>query len=707
MGNLLSSNDNRRSPRHHMYTRSISGGSNSSLTKTDATFSTSSSLSTSNYRYPTMSREPSSVSRSSSSSSSSTIQDKNTPTSSFKNKNKNKKYIFIPDNFKPPDQVMAALREAGLESSNLILGIDFTKSNEWTGRASFNRRSLHAIGDTPNPYEKAISIIGKTLAPFEEDKLIPCFGFGDATTRDQEVFSFHSDHTPCNGFEEVLACYRNIVPNLRLAGPTSYAPVVDAAIDIVEKSGGQYHVLVIIADGQVTKSVNTTDGELSPQEEKTIQSIVNASSHPLSIVLIGVGDGPWEDMQRFDDKIPAREFDNFQFVNFTSIMSKNKTPAKIGAAFALAALMEIPIQYKAAFEFGILGRTTGKARKIVPRPPPVPYTLRDLQLEPSSLPSPALDDRTQEARKQSLFVLDLLSFKPPDQVMAALREAGLESSNLILGIDFTKSNEWTGRASFNRRSLHAIGDTPNPYEKAISIIGKTLAPFEEDKLIPCFGFGDATTRDQEVFSFHSDHTPCNGFEEVLACYRNIVPNLRLAGPTSYAPVVDAAIDIVEKSGGQYHVLVIIADGQATKSVNTTDGELSPQEEKTIQSIVNASSHPLSIVLIGVGDGPWEDMQRFDDKIPAREFDNFQFVNFTSIMSKNKTPAKIGAAFALAALMEIPIQYKAAFEFGILGRTTGKARKIVPRPPPVPYTRRALQHEPSSLPSPALDDRTQA
>lgn len=30
-------------------------------------------------------------------------------------------------------QVIAALRESGLESSNLILGIDFTKSNEWTG----------------------------------------------------------------------------------------------------------------------------------------------------------------------------------------------------------------------------------------------------------------------------------------------------------------------------------------------------------------------------------------------------------------------------------------------------------------------------------------------------------------------------------------------------------------------------------------------
>ncbi|XP_075637105.1 uncharacterized protein LOC142609407 isoform X2 [Castanea sativa] len=284
------------------------------------------------------------------------------------------KYGYIPDNFNSLEQVTAALRGAGLESTNLIVGIDFTASNELTGKVSFNKRSLHTIGDELNPYEKAISIIGKTLSPFCKCNLIPCYGFGDASTEDHGVFSFHNDHSPCDGFDEVFSCYKEIVPNLQLRGPTSYAPAVEAAIDIVQKNGGQHHVLVLIADGQVTRSANTRDTELSAQEEETVKSIVNASLYPLSIVLVGVGDGPWEGMKNFDDKIPQREYDNFQFVNFTAIMSKVVTPSEKETAFALAALMEIPLQYKAAMELGILGRVTGRQNKITPLPPPVPNT---------------------------------------------------------------------------------------------------------------------------------------------------------------------------------------------------------------------------------------------------------------------------------------------------------------------------------------------
>ncbi|KAK9277987.1 hypothetical protein L1049_027544 [Liquidambar formosana] len=281
-----------------------------------------------------------------------------------------RKYSKIDDNYISLEQVTDALARAGLESSNLIVGIDFTKSNEWTGSKSFQRRSLHHIGDDPNPYQQAISIIGKTLSTFDEDNLIPCFGFGDASTHDQEVFSFYPDERFCNGFEEVLERYRELVPHLRLAGPTSFAPVVEMAITIVEQSGGQYHVLLIIADGQVTRSVDTDHGQLSPQEKKTVEAIVKASEYPLSIILVGVGDGPWDMMREFDDNIPARAFDNFQFVNFTEIMSKNMDRSRKEAEFALAALMEIPSQYKATLELNILGARRGKAIDRVPLPPP-------------------------------------------------------------------------------------------------------------------------------------------------------------------------------------------------------------------------------------------------------------------------------------------------------------------------------------------------
>ncbi|CAJ2666032.1 unnamed protein product [Trifolium pratense] len=281
-----------------------------------------------------------------------------------------RKYSRIADNYNSIDEVTEALARAGLESSNLILGIDFTKSNEWTGKHSFNRKSLHHIGNGTNPYEQAISIIGKTLAAFDEDNLIPCFGFGDASTHDQDVFSFYPDERICNGFEEVLSRYREIVPNIRLAGPTSFAPIVEMAMTIVEQSGGQYHVLVIIADGQVTRSIDTENGRLSPQEQKTVDAIVEASKFPLSIILVGVGDGPWDMMKEFDDNMPARAFDNFQFVNFTEIMSKNIPSSRKEAAFALAALMEIPSQYKAAIELDLLGNRKANAPQRVALPTP-------------------------------------------------------------------------------------------------------------------------------------------------------------------------------------------------------------------------------------------------------------------------------------------------------------------------------------------------
>ncbi|CAN7082748.1 unnamed protein product [Brassica oleracea var. botrytis] len=56
-----------------------------------------------------------------------------------------------------------------------------------------------------------------------------------------------------------------------------------------------------------------------------IEFISPCSSYALSIVLIGVADGRLEDMRKFDDKLPKREFDNFQ-VSSHSLFSVPSVP---------------------------------------------------------------------------------------------------------------------------------------------------------------------------------------------------------------------------------------------------------------------------------------------------------------------------------------------------------------------------------------------
>eukprot|EP01112_Ceratiomyxa_fruticulosa_P021125 TRINITY_DN735_c0_g1_i1.p1 TRINITY_DN735_c0_g1~~TRINITY_DN735_c0_g1_i1.p1 ORF type:complete len:277 (+),score=48.16 TRINITY_DN735_c0_g1_i1:1097-1927(+) len=241
------------------------------------------------------------------------------------------RFAPIFDKYKSLEEVQDALRKAGLESSNLIFGIDYTKSNTWNGKQTFGGHSLHAIlPGILNPYQEAITIIGKTLEAFDDDKLIPTFGFGDVQSADKTVFPFYPDKAPYT-FREVLERYNEITPLLVFSGPTSFAPLIRQAIEIV-KATRAYHILVILADGEVTSVKETSD------------AIVEASSYPLSIIMIGVGDGPFTLMETFDDGLPQRRFDNFQFVNMSAIL-REVPPAHREIAFSVSALMELPDQY--------------------------------------------------------------------------------------------------------------------------------------------------------------------------------------------------------------------------------------------------------------------------------------------------------------------------------------------------------------------------
>jgi len=249
--------------------------------------------------------------------------------------------------FKSYSDLQTELKKKGIESCNTLVFIDFTKSNEKQGEKSFGRKNLHTIlPEGMNQYQYALYIINKTLNEFDEDDLIPAFGFGCIKTKHDAVFPFIPDR-PCKGFAEILSRYNHIVPQIQLSGLTSFAPSIYTAIDIVRKTKS-YHIMIIIADGILDDKTC---------RDETIAAIVAASYYPLSIIMIGVGDGPWHEMEKFDDELPDRLFDNFQFVQFTKIINMNKEINKtIEIEFAYRATMEIAPQYEFIKSNGLTGK---------------------------------------------------------------------------------------------------------------------------------------------------------------------------------------------------------------------------------------------------------------------------------------------------------------------------------------------------------------
>lgn len=226
-----------------------------------------------------------------------------------------------------------------------FFSIDLTRSNTWQGSKTFQGLNLHYLSDSPdfqNPYQQVISVVSDVLMnKLDDDAQIPLYGFGDLHTGNHSVFMMNNGQA-CHSKTELLDAYATAVQNVKLSGPTSFAPIIYEAIDQC-KATGKYMILFIIADGMMD------------DVQQTIDAIVAASHYPLSIVTIGVGDGPWESMEEFDDDIPERAFDNFQFLSHTRLLQLYPDVHQRNMHFALEALMELPEQYQLIKKLGLLG----------------------------------------------------------------------------------------------------------------------------------------------------------------------------------------------------------------------------------------------------------------------------------------------------------------------------------------------------------------
>ena len=272
------------------------------------------------------------------------------------------------------------------------------------------------------------------------------------------------------------------------------------------------------------------------------------------------------------------------------------------------------------------------------------------------------------------------------QHLNGLREAGLKSSQMCVFVDCTKSNLEKGAKSFGGRSLHDVSDAsrPNPYLQVMAIIGRTLSGFDADGLIPCFGFGDKVTADHSVFPlFDTKAFPkgCAGYDELAKSYASRIVGVELAGPTSYAPAIRKTIELVKASKPmEFTIALLLVDGAPTSKADTD------------AAIIEASKLPIVIIIVGLGDGPWDLMHRLDDDLPERKFDKcarrshrcvpkrnlvpnarlslslFCSVNFVEFSAVAKQAVRqnisLSAALAMDCLVEIPKAFEACNKMGM-------------------------------------------
>ena len=101
-------------------------------------------------------------------------------------------------------------------------------------------------------------------------------------------------------------------------------------------------ILILLTDGDVTDM----DADMKALQE--------ASNYPVSIVAVGLGDGPFKRMSILEDSISGRKFSNFHFMNFTKMEAKAKKCESPDLMLATATMQEIPSQYAFIKRLGYL-----------------------------------------------------------------------------------------------------------------------------------------------------------------------------------------------------------------------------------------------------------------------------------------------------------------------------------------------------------------
>ena len=184
---------------------------------------------------------------------------------------------------------------------NFTVAVDFTASNG----LPTNPLSLHYSSKDEegcNEYETVVRSIGEILQDYDANKLCEALGFGAIVPPSIEVshqfnlknlkeLDIDGNRETCHGVDGVIDAYKKSLNVVELHGPTHFAPVIEHMARQAERYNSEptvYSILLIITDGIITDM------------EATKEAIIKASGLPLSIIIVGVGDEDFSQMEQLD-----------------------------------------------------------------------------------------------------------------------------------------------------------------------------------------------------------------------------------------------------------------------------------------------------------------------------------------------------------------------------------------------------------------------
>ena len=200
---------------------------------------------------------------------------------------------------------------------NFTVAIDFTGSNGHPSHPS----SLHYNGPSgrPNQYVTAIQAVGTIIQDYDSDKMFPSLGFGAKVPPNNKVsheffLSLDPSRPFCAGLQGIQEAYQSALNCVELYGPTNFCPIIKHVAKFAEayrQDPSNYFVLLIITDGLITDF------------EETKALLRSVSMLPMSIIIIGVGDEDFSEMEELDgDDVKPRtgSRDIVQFVELRKFL---------------------------------------------------------------------------------------------------------------------------------------------------------------------------------------------------------------------------------------------------------------------------------------------------------------------------------------------------------------------------------------------------